>query len=167
MYFLNLHQVYSSLHSGHGLLTHRNLGKYSSNLKKTAPLEMTTKLACFLGWIEPAYLNQNYAVPLFLIIQANIRCLMPGIIGFYIQDDRGGQEQESRVYCHFFRQGRGGYPTLHIYAIPRNNLHRRAAATFGRTIIQNNSLNLLLIKLSKTYRLASTIGYKLILQIIL
>lgn len=101
MYFLNLHQVYSSLHSGHGLLTHRNLGKYSSNLKKTAPLEMTTKLACFLGWIEPAYLNQNYAVPLFLIIQANVRCLMPGIIVFYIQDDRGGQEQESQVYCIF------------------------------------------------------------------
>ena len=80
MYFLNLHQVYSSQHSGPVRSTHRNYGKYSSNLKKTVPLEMTTKLACFLGWIEPAYLNQNYAVPLFLIIQANVRCLMPGII---------------------------------------------------------------------------------------
>lgn len=80
MYFLNLHQVYSSQHSGPIRSTHRNYGKYSSNLKKTVPLEMTTKLACFLGWIEPAYLNQNYAVPLFLIIQANVRCLMPGII---------------------------------------------------------------------------------------
>lgn len=57
MYFLNLHQVYSSQHSGPVRSTHRNYGKYSSNLKKTATLEMTTKLACFLGWIEPAYLN--------------------------------------------------------------------------------------------------------------
>ena len=57
MYFLNLHQVYSSQHSGPVRSTHRNYGKYSSNLKKTVPLEMTTKLACFLGWIEPAYLN--------------------------------------------------------------------------------------------------------------
>lgn len=93
MYFLNLHQVYSSQHSGPVRTTHRNYGKYSSNLKKTVPLEMTTKLACFLGWIEnrPTLTRITpYHFSLLSKLMFDALCLESFV--FYIHDDRGGLE---------------------------------------------------------------------------
>lgn len=90
MYFLNLHQVYTSLYSGHDLLRHRNLATYSRGLIKTGPPWHATMMTYLRGWMNRPTLTRitPYHFSLLPKLMFDALCLESFV--FYIHDDRGG-----------------------------------------------------------------------------